>query len=589
MKKKWAKSAFSLFLCLLTVALFPLGVFGETLAAGRVTPTIVVLGYENNALYADPSAPNPKKEFPPDLDFNTKFAQYLSTYVAGISQGEYPQTTLAIFPEVVGWLNGIRCNHNGTSLLDVGPLSRNGEPVSNYELNTDLVDAIAGDLGKMVAEEIGAKNTYIFSYDWRLDPLVHAKELNELVAQVKQDTGASKVSILSEGMGGIVASTYMTKYASANGYADIKNYVTVNSAAMGSTLFGDLYTGEIDLDPNGIVRYTNDLPKNIPVAAIMWLLNHILRDEGTQYEFAMKVDAYIIAEKNNIYNTYIRDIINKIPGLWAMVPYDTYDQALTFMYPEQGNNYDTINDSLLLALNEYHSVQKKAPDTLYDAQRAGVQVAVVSSYGMQPLPVTNYATVESGDGVVDARYSSFGATTAFLNNEWVGRGNGKQIYQDGHDHRNKAQNIAFGYSVDASTCVLPENTWMIYGMKRGAWDYASDGQYYFIIWLITADKQRTVWDSYYYPQFLNYYRFSVPGTLYNKTRAEEGRFTKKGDVDMDGAITAADSRLALMHSAKLITLTRKRFANADLNGDNVITAAEARTILRVAAKLEKFS
>lgn len=589
MKMKVAKRALSVFLCFLMVAMLPFNVFAATVSFNEeIVPTIVILDFDDNGLYADPESVNPEKMFPPELDLNTMFLETLVTYTAGVSQGEYAQTTLAIFPKLVGLLNVLRCNHDGSSLLNVGPMSRNGEPVKNFERNQILMDAIVGDLAQMVVEEIGSENTYVFSYDWRLDPLVNAKELRDVVKKIKSDTGSSQVSILSEGMGGIVASTYLTKYAAINNYADIKNYVTVNSGAMGSTLIGDLYTGKLDFDPNGIVRFTNDYADNVPMAAITWLVNHIMRDEGGQMEFALKFDAYLIAEKHNIYNTYLRDIFNKIPGLWALVPYETYDEALTFMYPERGEKYEVIHPGLLETMNEYHEIQRMAPDTLINAQEAGVQMAVVSSYGMQPIPVTDYATVESGDRFVDARYSSFGAYTAFLNNEWVGRGLYRQICQDGHDHRNKSQNIAIGYSVDASTCALPENTWMIYGMKRGYWDYTSDSQYYFIIWLITAAEQRTVWDSYYYPQFMNYNRFSVPGNLYNRSQSEEKRFQMKGDVNLDGLVTAVDARLALRHSASLIRLTRRRFDNADLNDDGKVTAAEARKILRVSAKLEQF-
>lgn len=62
----------------------------------------------------------------------------------------------------------------------------------------------------------------------------------------------------------------------------------------------------------------------------------------------------------------------------------------------------------------------------------------------------------------------------------------------------------------------------------------------------------------------------------------------KGDVNLDGKVTAEDARLALRHSAKLENLTGLSFKAGDLNADGNITAGEARTILRVAAKLEKF-
>lgn len=62
---------------------------------------------------------------------------------------------------------------------------------------------------------------------------------------------------------------------------------------------------------------------------------------------------------------------------------------------------------------------------------------------------------------------------------------------------------------------------------------------------------------------------------------------KKGDVDLNGKITAADARLALRKSAKLQNLSQVQMKNADVNGDSVVSATDARLILRYAAGLIK--
>ena|GEM_PF-2798472 len=61
---------------------------------------------------------------------------------------------------------------------------------------------------------------------------------------------------------------------------------------------------------------------------------------------------------------------------------------------------------------------------------------------------------------------------------------------------------------------------------------------------------------------------------------------KKGDINDDGSIDAADARLVLRYVAKLETFTDAQKAAADLNGDGAIDASVARRILRYAAKLE---
>ena len=58
-----------------------------------------------------------------------------------------------------------------------------------------------------------------------------------------------------------------------------------------------------------------------------------------------------------------------------------------------------------------------------------------------------------------------------------------------------------------------------------------------------------------------------------------------GDVDGDGVVTAADARIVLQASSRLITLTPEQFKRADVLGDGQITAALARTILNMSAGL----
>ena len=56
----------------------------------------------------------------------------------------------------------------------------------------------------------------------------------------------------------------------------------------------------------------------------------------------------------------------------------------------------------------------------------------------------------------------------------------------------------------------------------------------------------------------------------------------RGDVDLNGAVTAADARLALRASVNLEKLNAEKTAAADMNMDGAITAADARLILRKA-------
>lgn len=63
---------------------------------------------------------------------------------------------------------------------------------------------------------------------------------------------------------------------------------------------------------------------------------------------------------------------------------------------------------------------------------------------------------------------------------------------------------------------------------------------------------------------------------------------RKGDINGDGRVTAADARLVLRAAARVDKLSDAAMALAEVTGDGRVTAADARKILRVAAKVDEF-
>lgn len=64
---------------------------------------------------------------------------------------------------------------------------------------------------------------------------------------------------------------------------------------------------------------------------------------------------------------------------------------------------------------------------------------------------------------------------------------------------------------------------------------------------------------------------------------------QKGDVNLDGKITASDARIVLRISAKIEYVDDLRIKLADFNSDDKVNAADARYILRKSAKLDPFA
>ncbi|MCL2513170.1 MAG: dockerin type I domain-containing protein [Oscillospiraceae bacterium] len=625
---KKAKVARVICVILSAALILPVFAFGSS-AASTITksngacPVIVVNDAANAPLFAAPLSAREVQVFPPSKSEQSNFMLGgLITCYTLISEQKWREVTETLFGYggiVRNWVEPIYCNTDGTSktLNAVGPRQFD-KSLDYYIRNKNLIESSIGDVAMMVGEEIGYNMTYIYAYDWRLDPIKNAAGLNDFIQKVKAETGYKKVGLVSEGTGGIVTSAYLAKYGSKNNYADLDRYVTINSAAQGSRFIGDVYMGRLDLDPNGFIRYLNDFSDNAALALGSWISLYVLNKEWLISEMAANIDFYLGAsgEKLLIYNNFARDFLKNIPGLWAMVPYQWFEGAMQWMYPKE---FDPINKNLSKALYEYHEIQGNSHKYLKAADAAGVKCAVVSGYNMQSPPIVESSAkwgegAWQSDGLVDTDLSSFGCKVAFLNNDWVTLGKtmkGQEI-DDGHTHTNELFTETGRATIDASSCALPESTWFIRGMKRNNFDCRSDEDYYFLRYLVFSAEKPTVWDCAWYPQFMTYDRFNIPknfsqyksldalksaigdeltfnsktqGLLWGINRTDIKKFYIVGDVDLDGEVSAADARLVLRHSADLVTLTRISAINADADFDGEITAADARLILRHIAGL----
>ena len=559
--------------------------------AEGANPVIVVNGWEHNNLYVNPNSRTAEQVFPPDPNAMVVVAEAIVNYIL-MGENYYDEVTQYIGQTLAGYFKYIPCNLDGTPQTGVG-VKKLTHSLAFYQKDEALVKEMAGDLGLICAAEAGFDRVYVFSYDWRCSPMDLASEFNDFVHEVvMKETGASKVNILAEGMGANVTSAFMNKYEKPRGFSEIDNYVLVNSAAQGMSIIGALYTGNIDVDPNGVIRWVNDRADNIPVAFGAWLSNYILNKEEEINYMVTTIDTYLIHELPQLYDQYLREMLCYNAGLWGLIPWteddEFYELAKKMMYIDGKGNRLHMNGALEQKIDAYHEVQRTAGGVLQEMQKEGVKVAIVSGYNMQIPPFynglnDNKGSSETSDGVIDTKYSSFGATCAYLNDDWVGKYLIEQRIDDGHKHTNEETDDVHKISVDASTCVLPENTWLIKGLKN---DYIHSDKldaHYFISWLIFADEQRDVRQNGYYPQFMMYDRFN--DALYGVRRNDGDRFKLTGDINLDGVVDSTDARLTLRAAAKLVRLTGARAVNADVDGYGKITATDARWLLRAAAQV----
>lgn len=462
-----------------------------------------------------------------------------------------------------------------------------------YDEDSELAQKIAGQIGESIADVIGYENTYVFTYDWRLDPVENAAALSEYIENVKDELDAEKVSVISEGYGSVIATTYLAE--NEDDSADsIHNFVTVSSEFLGTSLMGDFFKGDIVNEftnlteySSAYIRYTNDFSDNPLTAFITWLLNYILNNEWEVQEFCLEIEKILTSANFLMNTTGAIDNMAEMPGLWALVPTEDYEDAFANLFDEN------VNAELIEKLDTFKNYQDDYESILQDAKDSGINISIVAAWDLQIIPIGENNSVQS-DGIVDTAYASFGASCIALNNV----AEAKAVIQDdddGHKHVSNTYDMLtpwYAYGgickyIDASTCALPENTWFIKNMKHGTFNWESNS-IDFIIWLITAEEERTVWQDAAYKQFMTYNRYINPGILSSDgivaVEAIPGSYLL-GDVNLDGIITSLDAVLAL--SPDDLDPESLSYKNADINGDGEVTEDDAQWILNVSCGLDE--
>lgn len=339
-------------------------------------------------------------------------------------------------------------------------------------------EAYADDCDAVTAEEHMYDNEFNFLYDWRLDPYETAAQLDAYIDEIIKVTGHDKVIINAFSEGGEIALAYFDEYGSDK----VEKYISQCSAFQGLTLIGMLFTNQCSVDANQLYNF---LMTMLPVAnvdqGVLDLLT-VLRYTGIYNVITMLVNKILDECFDTIYKGFATDVFACMPGVFNFVPAEYYDDAVKMVFGDKPEYAKLVEK-----LDKYHLAQVNAEQILKQAQANGMAVAIVSHYGVSPMPLIGDKSYQS-DGLIDSANTSGGATFAPMDapfdDKYV------QRVDDSHNH------ISPDGAVDASTCMFPESTWFVSGFSH--WNVSEN----LVEWLEGYDGQPTVYDNAEFPQFL---------------------------------------------------------------------------------------
>jgi len=318
---------------------------------------------------------------------------------------------------------------------------------------------------------------YEFLYDYRMGAEETADQLREFIKYLRISTGHEKVALSGMSQGTSIVMTYVAKY----GTDWLDTIILINGSYQGDVMLGELMVNHWGLSVPATINFIQSLlPPSAIVNALFDLWRKLpLADLKTPAsgDVAGPIGKWL-------YNIFIMNLIGHMPAIWTFLPASYQAEALERLV---GDKYKTLRD---LANWYYDNVMDKIPDLLNAALDAGVKVAIISSYGKAPIPLTANATYQ-GDLIIDTANESGGATVAPYG-ETLGP-NYIQKKNDCGDNHLSSDGI-----IDASTCMLPERTWFV----------KNNGHYYVPSedlrqWIIHYDGQPTVWNNEMFPQFLS--------------------------------------------------------------------------------------
>lgn len=334
--------------------------------------------------------------------------------------------------------------------------------------------------------------SYNFYQDWRLDPIDNAAILNDYIQHVKADSGKDKINLVGRCEGANVIIAYLEEY----GYDDVECVELYVSSASGTDIVNALFSGRMKFDATALRRFKEKSDKlSLEDQMINELLDAALEFTGdTMLLDAGLAGLQMLAPKlyKEVIVYILRETYGTLPGIWSLVGADYYQDARKGVF----EGYEDEFAPLLAKLDNYDKkVRQHVEDIVLDAVAHGVKVASYCKYTDAQLPPLCETNNEINDDTVSLFIESMGATTAKYGSTLSDK------YIAAAEKKGTAKYISPDKMVDASTCLLPDTTWFIYGSEHTDFPEIIHD---FMLKFLKANDKMTVFSDPTAPQFMFY-------------------------------------------------------------------------------------
>ena len=373
------------------------------------------------------------------------------------------------------------------------PLDCNGDATNGS--GTDFKWTKTGLSWSVKTDEPYGIYDYVFYYDWRLDTCEIADTFAAYIDDVLEVTGAPKVKVIGRCMGGNIVLSYLDKYGSDKIDRCLLYVTTINGVAgCGAAFAGDFY-----VDTDAAARFAVDLGMD-PVFSLNGdaLLNEVVGSAVKVLSETGGTDLAVAAVKN-VYDKVETNVVPRLllatfatyPSYWSMVGEDYYESAKACAFAGREEEYA----GLIKKIDNYHyNIQVNAAEILKKLDSEGMSVSVVCKYGAQQVPISKEYNMLS-DNTVELYRASFGATCTDLDKTF------DDSYLRAARLRGTDKYISPDLQVDCSTCLFPDNTWVIKNCTHSDFGQCIDE---LMMAVMRYPGKMSIYDNPAYPQYMLY-------------------------------------------------------------------------------------
>ena len=462
--------------------------FGAADTVKQECPYIYIHGFMGTDLYENPDDPDSDVIWPPKTDAILEAVKVALPALAKLLiDKNWDAFSEKVMPYAYAIFEPVMLAPDGTVKDKSGPRMVYPEP-----------------------EEVKSDSRLSFRYDWRIDPIEVAAQLNDFINFVLENSGCDQVMIECHSFGGIVTDTYATLY----GNSKIKSIVYNTTAIYGEGYTGEMLSGNIVLNGESLTEYLKMVMDRNEYRNLINGIFKLLYDAGLTDAICNLGNKIIDNLAADASTEVLAPMFGGWLSIWAMVEDDAVDSAMSYVFDNLYADSEIDHSGLLEKINDYNTRIRPYKTETLEQMNENANVYVLSRYGYSGLLLVNsWKTVT--DGTVDSKNSSFGATIApygeTLSEEYLANADPKYISPD--------------KTVDTSTCMFPDQTWMIRRFEHSDGCATADD---LIMKLLCCDDQATTKTFSEYPQFMYYDLDSdsiMPDTLIDK-QGGDGFFDK---------------------------------------------------------------